>query len=264
MKQQTEIHRQLRAFLRKRLLDVLGTFATPAPGIHILNGHRVEDECEPDTFAACLAALSRHVTFVRIEEAVELIEKRVCPDKPLVAFTFDDGYMECYDVFAPVLESFGVNALFFVNPNYVEGDETYIRHFNSHIVLTPGKQPMRWEHLDELARRGHIIGAHTMDHYMINTDDDETLRYQIATCKTVIEERLQRPCDYFAFPYGRLTHANRRSIDMACRTYRHVFSQSDYKHYFSFDGKVINRRHFEPFWPINHIEYFLSCHKTYS
>lgn len=56
-------------------------------------------------------------------------------------------------------------------------------------------------------------------------------------------------------------HANQSSIDIACKYYKYVFSQSDYKHYFSFGGRVINRRHFEPFWPVKHVSYFLSCHK---
>ncbi|MBQ8713265.1 MAG: polysaccharide deacetylase family protein [Prevotella sp.] len=253
----------LRAFARNRVLDFLGTLAKPANGIHILNGHRVQQEKEPETFRALLLKLRESVRFVRIEDAVQGICRHDTPDVPLVAFTFDDGFMECYDTFAPVLEEFNTNALFFVNPNYVDGDEAYIRNFNENIVMTPGKRPMRWQQLKELQQRGHLIGAHTMDHYMINSNRQDILEYQIAACRTAIEQQLGTPCEYFAFPYGKLTHANRQSIDIACNTYRYVFSQSDYKHYFSFNGQVINRRHFEPFWPYRHVSYFLSCNKTY-
>jgi len=253
----------IRSLIRKSILDILGTFSKPAPGIHILNGHRIQQETEPETFRKILSELKKQVEFVRIEEAIQAIESHESPNKPYVAFTFDDGFMECYNIFAPILEEFGTNALFFINPNYVEGDEQYIRHFNEHIVMTPDKQPMRWEHLKELADRGHIIGAHTMDHYMINTDDENTLKYQIEECKKIIAEHLGKECECFAFPYGKLSHANLLSINIACQTYKHVFSQSDYKHYFSFDNRVINRRHFEPFWPYKHISYFLSCNKTY-
>lgn len=207
--------------------------------------------------------MAAHVRFVRVEEAVDMIVRHEQPTEPLVAFTFDDGFMDGYDCFAPVLEEFGTNAIFFVNPNYVEGDDEYVADFNANSVMTPGKRPMRWTHLKELADRGHIIGAHTMDHYMINSSDAATLQYQIVHCKEEIERHVGMPCDYFAFPYGKLTQANQLSIDMAYKCYRYVFSQSDYKHYFSFGGKVINRRHFEPFWPKRHVFYFLSCHKSY-
>lgn len=108
-----------------------------------------------------------------------------------------------------------------------------------------------------------LTGAHTMNHFMINSDDKEKLTYEIGMCKVVIEEKLGVPCAYFAFPYGKLSHANQKAIDIASNTYECVFSCSDYKHYFSFNGKVINRRHFEPFWPISHIDYFLSCKKKF-
>ncbi len=153
--------------------------------------------------------------------------------------------------------------MFFINPGFVTGDEGYIKNFTEHVVLTPGKRPMNWEQIADLQRRGHIIGAHTMDHYMINDSDLTKLDYQIGFCKSVIEQKLKVPCDYFAFPYGRLEHANPAAIEIATRYYKYVFSQSDYKHYFSFGGKVINRRHFEPFWPVNHVRYFLSSRKTY-
>ena len=226
------ISTQIRAFLRSWVLDCLGSFSKPAPGIHILNGHRIQEEPEPDTFRHLLNELSQYAEFIKIEDAVQGIIHHEQPDKPLIAFTFDDGFME-------------------------------IDHFNKNIVMTPNKRPMRWEQLKELSERGHIIGAHTMDHYMINTDNKETLKHQVCDCKRAIEANIGKACDYFAFPYGKLTHANQLSIDIACQQYKYVFSQSDYKHYFSFGNRVINRRHFEPFWPHRHVFYFLSCHKTY-
>lgn len=172
-----------RTFVRGKVLDALGLFYKPQKGIHILNGHRIQNEAEPETFYLQLKELSKFVKFIRIETAIEMINQKIEPTEPLVAFTFDDGFMDCYDIFAPTLEKFGVNAMFFVNPNYVEGDDSYIQHFNEDIVRTPNKMPMRWSHLKELSHRGHIIAAHTMDHYMINSNDVKTLNYQIIDCK---------------------------------------------------------------------------------
>ena len=254
---------KLRSFARNIILNILGSFSKPQPGVHILNGHRILNEAEPETFRALLQELSRYVRFINFEDAVQKIAQHEQPAEPLVAFTFDDGFTECYDYFCPVLEEFGVNACLFISPNYVEGDDKYIENFNEHIVLTHHKHPMRWSQLKELANHGHIIGAHTMDHYMINTSDEEVLRNQICTCKHIIEEQTGQPCRYFAFPYGKLSEANEKSIEIACSCYPYVFSQSDYKHYFSFSGKVINRRHFEPFWPKRHLFCFLSCKKNF-
>lgn len=247
--------------IRGLILDFLGFFSTPAPGVHILNGHRTQGEAEPETFRKLLSELSKTVKFVKVEEAVRMIVTNDLPDYPCAAFTFDDGFDDCYHIFAPVLEEFGVNALMFINPNYVDGNDSYIENFNNINVRTPGKLPMRWKQLKDLQNRGFVIGAHTMDHYMTAKDDEEELRYQIVECKNVIEEKLGCPCEYFAWPYGKIEHTSHKAVEMACDTYKYVFSQTDYRHYFSFNGRVINRRHFEPFWPVSHVKYFISRNK---
>lgn len=260
---------KLRQTARKAVLDLLGLVSRPQPGVHILNGHTISrnaDNCltaaDADRFRRQLKALQKAgVRFVRFEDAVSRIAAGDRPDAPLVAFSFDDGFMEHYTHIAPVLEEFGVNGAFFINPHFAEGDDAYIEDFTDHTVLTPGKHPMRWEQIADLHRRGHVIGAHTLDHYMINDDNIAELRHQIVDCRRHIEERLGAPCPCFAFPYGRLEHANPQSIDIACEAYDYVFSQSDHRHYFSYGGKVINRRHFEPFWPVRHLYYFL-CRKS--
>lgn len=260
-----------RSLIRSLVLDILGLFSKPSPYVHILNGHMVDwhhdDDDDGERFAELLAKLHEKCDFVNFEKAVSLVVNYEKVNKPTIAFSFDDGWRDCYTQIAPQLEKYGVNAMFFVNPNFADaaenGDEGYIKNFTVNTTKSPGKLPMTWEQMTDLQKRGFLIGAHTMDHYCINDDNVEELEYQIGTCRKVIEEKLGTECDYFAFPYGRLEHANPKSIDIACKHYKYVFSQSDYKHYFSFKGKVINRRHFEPFWPINHVNYFLSCKKTY-
>lgn len=254
----------IRRFIRDYYLSFMGSFAKPAKGIHILNGHMVHRSNPNQTiFSEQLEMLDGYATFIRIEEAVRLIEEHRKVNDVLLAFTFDDGFQECLDWIAPTLEAFGVNGLFFINPNFVESDENYIRNFTENIVSTPDKYPMRWESIQTLQDNGHIIGAHTMDHYMINNEDTDVLEYQIGYCKTIIESKLNTSCDYFAFPYGRLDDVSYKAIEIASKYYKHIFSQTNYKNYFSFEGKVINRRHFEPFWPVSHVKYFISHHKRY-
>lgn len=254
----------LRKYGRSMALDLLGSIAKPSNGIHILNGHIIKRKNPTkEVFFDQLFELSKISTLIRIEEAIGLITKNKKVNDTLVAFTFDDGFEECATMIAPALEQFKTNAIFFINPNFAEGDEAYVKNFSENIVLTPGKKPMRWNDILNLYNNGHLIGAHTMDHYLINSDDPKQLEYQIVECKKVIENKIQSSCDYFAFPYGKLEHANEKSIQLAFDHYKYVFSQSDYKNYFSFNGRVINRRHFEPDWPINHVKYFISYPKHY-
>lgn len=260
-----------RKIVRHKWLDVMGRIYNPSSFIHILNGHMINwhHDNDEDGYVFCkqLEQLSRYCNFVNFETAVDMIVHHTIVNRPTIAFSFDDGWRDCYTQIAPQIEKFGVNAIFFINPNFADAadnnDVEYIKTFTENTTKSPGKLPLTWAQMKDLQRRGFLIGAHTLDHYCINDDNTEELIHQIRDCRTVIEGRLGTTCDYFAFPYGRLEHANLASIDIACKYYKYVFSQSDYKNYYSYDGKVINRRHFEPFWPVSHVKYFVSCKKKY-
>lgn len=73
---------KVRSFFRAQILNLLGMYSKPAPGIHILNGHRIENEAEPETFRSLLSELSKEVKFVRFEDAVEMIERHENPKDP--------------------------------------------------------------------------------------------------------------------------------------------------------------------------------------
>lgn len=260
------IYMTLRTNVRSMILSTFGSFKKPAPYVVILNGHMVnwhhDNEADGERFAKQLAELHKYCDFVNFEDAVRMIVNHEEVKRCTVAFTFDDGWRDCYTQIAPQLEKYEVNAMFFINPNFADAadnnDVAYIENFTVNTTKSPGKHPMTWAQIKELLDRGFLFGAHTLDHYCINDNNIEELEHQIGDCRKVMEEKLGVPCEYFAFPYGRLEHANPKSIDIACKYYKYVFSQSDYRHFFSYGGKVINRRHFEPFWPVSHVKFFLS------
>lgn len=217
-------------------------------------------------FLNLLERLQEYCDLINFEDAVNLILKRETVTRPKIAFSFDDGFEDCYTHIAPALEKYGINAIFFINPNFANAadnnDKEYIRSFTQISTKSPGKRPLSWKQIKELSDRGFLIGAHTLDHCNIASLSIEEKRKQITECKRIIEQRINMPCEYFAWPYGKLSNADEVAIDIACSTYKYVFSQCDYKHYFSFSGKVINRRHFEVWWPYTRVIYFLSFMKN--
>lgn len=48
---------KIRSFARNFALNILGSFSKPQAGVHILNGHRILNEAEPETFRALLQEL---------------------------------------------------------------------------------------------------------------------------------------------------------------------------------------------------------------
>lgn len=255
----------LRQKLRTSILNILSLPSKPKNGIHILNGHflSLDNSKSPDVFYKLITKLvDNGVVLIDIQDAVSRINQReLHVNQSHVAFTFDDGFEECYTKIAPILNKFNVKAGFFINPSFVNGDNTYRNTFLSKIVYTNSdKKSMTWHQIKELHRQGHLIGSHTMDHYRLNSYD-KNYEYQILEAKKVIESELNSPCNSFAYPYGRISDFSVDALKIAESGYNYIFSQDDYRNYFSFKGKVINRRHFECDWKYKHVLYFLKSKK---
>lgn len=255
---------KIRSQIRKCILDSLSKISNPKYGVHILNGHYIgEKDIDSDVFYDLLNKLKCSVDFIDFDEAAKFIRHNQIPPKvKLVAFSFDDGFAECYTKIKPVLDHYKIKAGFFINPNFIDGDAAYIRKFQQEVVFVDQhKGPMTWDEVKILANEGHIIGAHSMDHVRLNVSDLNLLKYQMGECKIVIERNLKIDCDYFAYPYGRLKDISQEAIDLANKLFYFNFTQDNYRKYFSFEGKFINRRHFECNWPVGHVRYFLAKKK---
>lgn len=256
--------KEFRRFARKITLDILGRFAVAKPGIHILNGHflSLDDAADPAIFEGVLTAMEDlGIEFLDFEEAVQNILDRQIPNaKCQIAFSFDDGFLECQTKLSPVLNKRGIQAAFFINPGFIEGSYSYQENFMKHVVSTM-KPSLTWEQVELIHKDGHLIGAHTMDHQRLDHARPNDLEYQIGYSKDKIAEKIGK-CEHFAFPYGRIKDINPKAVDCALNYFKFLYSQDNYREYFSFSNKVINRRHFECDWPIQHILYFLK-HKRY-
>lgn len=250
----------IRTFVRNRLLDLLSINSKPNPGVHILNGHflSINDNASPIIFENLLNGLVKNgVNLINFTTAVDYIVLDNYPkDHYFVAFSFDDGFEECYTKIKPILDKFDIKAAFFINPGFIEGDESYRQNFTRNIVKVV-KNPMSWEQISVLVKEGHTIGAHTVDHTNLNIDKKDILTHQIGGCKELIEQKLDIKCSHFAFPFGKLEHISKQGVAIAKQYFPYVYSQSNYRYYFSFNGMVINRRHFECDWPLKHVLYFL-------
>ncbi|MDI1254476.1 MAG: polysaccharide deacetylase family protein [Flavobacterium sp.] len=255
----------MRTLIRSGYLNFFGFFKNPRPGIHIINAHYVTPSistiADAAVFEEFVAHIAKKAKLITIQEALKRVVQRDFPkNEALVAFTFDDGFAECFDTIAPVLEKYGTNAAFFINANYVESDEKYRSQYNQR-VQTFTKQPMNWQQIKSLHERGHVIGSHTLDHLNMANLSDEELFFQLDSNKKILEEKLNYSCDYFAWTYGQFIHFPQKAMEITKQFHPFIFSGTDYKHYVSMDGNVINRRHIEPFWPKTFVNYFLSINK---
>lgn len=247
--------------LRRVLLDVMGQFSSPKKRTHFLNGHYVTAQSYPirhqrEIFKQQLSQLAQFLTLTNPADA--LAELHQC-EKPKVCLTFDDGFSDTYEVIAPVLDELNVKAVFFVNPAFFDLTES-TAHINisKYLHSSLRKNFLTKAQVLELHQRGHTIGSHTLSHQRLNTDDPELLEREIVDSKSEIEKLVGSSCKLFAYPFGTASDISGEALTLALREYDHVFSSIKGRALFSFDGRVINRRHFEGDWPVNHLKYFLA------
>ena len=254
----------MRNEIRSSYLSLAGSFLQPSRGVHILNGHFCGAQ-DSMIFSKNLMRLRQKVEFLNISDACELVTSGGASsfDGVGVAFTFDDGFQDCFDYIAPCLFEYGVSACFFINPGFVDGDADYADVFTNKVVCTPGKKSMSWSQVMALCDLGHEIGNHTFDHLKLVSLPRDVLQKQVVESKVYLESRLDRQIDYFAWPYGKMHDVDQDALRVALSSHRYVFSGADHKKYLSFSKSVINRRHFEPGWQYAHLNYFLSQRRRY-
>jgi peptidoglycan/xylan/chitin deacetylase (PgdA/CDA1 family) len=249
-------------FARKYYLDIAGKMATPQYGVHILNGHYLaqHNNASAEMLYDTLFQLSKEVDFVSFQEGSERVKSKQIPTtEKLVCFSFDDGYEECFTKIKPVLDAFNIKAGFFLCPNFVEGTPQYIADFLSqNVFLKTNKQPMSWVQIKTLHDEGHLMGSHTLNHINCKNASLDVLDFELKDSKRRIEEQLQAPCLHFAYPYGKIEHFSEQALACAEKYFTYIYSQAGHQNYFSYNERVINRRHFEGNWAKKHIVYYLN------
>jgi peptidoglycan/xylan/chitin deacetylase (PgdA/CDA1 family) len=110
-----------------------------------------------------------------------------------VVLTFDDGYRSFLAHAYPVLRELGFPATLFVYTDYVGA----------------GRQAMDWSHLEQLAREGFDVQAHSKTHGDLRrrraeSDADYAKRMQaeLGDPQVLFERHLGRRARLFAYPYG--------------------------------------------------------------
>jgi peptidoglycan/xylan/chitin deacetylase (PgdA/CDA1 family) len=171
--------------------------------ISVLLFHRVSDEIAPDGltvstrwFRDCCRMLERGFRVVSVADVIRLLESGEQPPKRTVAITFDDCYRD--NLFAArILAEHNLPATFFLPAKYVGTDHVFDWDRNLTRMAN-----LSWGDVQEMVRLGHEIGSHTFSHADLGQADEEQTRFELVESKRTLEERLERPVRWFAYPFG--------------------------------------------------------------
>ena len=183
---------------------------------------------------------------VRVLPLDDLIGRMARPapygDRVMV-LTFDDGYPAMYWKLLPLASEFGYPVTLFV---YADS------------IGTGRGRGLTWERLREMDRRGIDIQSHGISHpdltRLSHKDEAASRRLyeEIYLSKRVIELRLGKRIDYFAFPYGRYDAVLvRLALDAG---YRRVFSTDYGSNVITRDNACLRRQHVKRDYTTGYLE----------
>lgn len=207
--------------VRKLVKTGIGQFLTLS-GLHrrkldskvfITAFHRVNDGLPPDgltcssrMFRDFCAYFKKNFRVVPLAEQIEAF--RAGKSLPgTLSITFDDGYLDNYEVAAPILEEMGLPATFFITSDFIGSQR--VPFWDKELPFQPGW--MSWDQVRDLARRGFSIGGHTVNHIDMGKEPPDAIRTELGVSKQRIEQELGRKVELFAYPFGGEKNINETS-----------------------------------------------------
>lgn len=179
-------------------------------GTWILGYHLVEGgtnlaiDLPGERFVAQLDALAEQVRFVSLSALVEEVwhpSSAIPNDGLRVVLTFDDAFLNFYDVVLPLLRERGLPAILYVPTGFVNGDGD---HPLSDPILR-GVAAMTWEHVAEAQSAGIEIGSHTRQHANLVTLAPDLVADEFAASQLEIEARLGTCPSSICYPRSYVT-----------------------------------------------------------
>jgi peptidoglycan/xylan/chitin deacetylase (PgdA/CDA1 family) len=137
---------------------------------------------------------------------------------PVVALTFDDGFLSVYEHALPVLARYGFPATVFVVSDYCGRTNSW----PSQPAQMKHQPLLDWRELHELVRAGVSAGCHTRTHPDLRNLATREILQEITGAKSRIEDALRVPVKAFAYPYGAYNRNVRAlvasELSLACST----------------------------------------------
>jgi len=176
------------------------------PGVRVLMYHRVRTttgfdqlSVHPDRFEQQMARLQQSQCAVTLDEALDMLRHGPI-DKPAVAVTFDDGYLDNLRDALPILQAHAIPATIFVTVAFCDQTARHARYSNER-----GRLHLDWDEVRELsAQPGITIGSHTLTHPHLPQLPSAEAQREIAESRARIESQIARPVFHFCYPSGDL------------------------------------------------------------
>ena len=175
----------------------------PKKSVVVLAYHNVEDRINvgEDIYTVTTSNFIQHLSilnqFFTVITPDQLFAKNRPSSKPCILITFDDGKKNNFTQAFPILEQFGLPAVFFITPNLLgregfmtEEDVAYVSEY--HIT----------------------IGSHGLTHADFGKIDIQETEAELGESRQWLEQLISREVTTFAYPYGGADNRKEEDIDI--------------------------------------------------
>ena len=151
--------------------------------------YRVDLSVTPDNFRAQMQYLADNghtpIDFYTLSRAITNHEP--LPPKPVI-LTFDDGYLDNYQIAYPILQQFGFVGTFFIVTEFIDNNRAGY---------------MNWQMIEEMAAAGHRFEPHSRTHPDLRARNNDYLIWEILGPQETLTAHIGYTPRYFSFPSGR-------------------------------------------------------------
>jgi peptidoglycan/xylan/chitin deacetylase (PgdA/CDA1 family) len=177
-----------------------------SPTVPVLLYHSVSDQPGSGRFAPQVvppAALQRDLEAIAshgkrgvpVHELLGSLDAGL-PLEGLVGLSFDDGFLDFYEVALPILSRFGFRATLYVPTAFV----------GKSVSWAPGpdarRPTMSWGHLRDCAAAGTEIGSHGVSHVPLDVLAPSEAMAELTRSRQQLEDELGVPVQSLAYPHG--------------------------------------------------------------
>jgi peptidoglycan/xylan/chitin deacetylase (PgdA/CDA1 family) len=217
------------------------------------------------TFEKHLDWMGRQFDFVSLDDIGLHLENGRRFSRPAAAITFDDGYADVFHNAFPILKRKGIPAAVFVVTDLIGTRQAQIYdRLYAHLLqsspapfsamtalltttpqqellkqipaldspgLIPREQveellPLSWEMIEEMQRSDITFGSHTNSHVLLTSEPLQEARRQLTDSKKILETRLKRPVEHFAYPDGRFNKTILEAVKTAGYRFGYTICQT--------------------------------------
>jgi peptidoglycan/xylan/chitin deacetylase (PgdA/CDA1 family) len=192
-----------------RAADALGISARRYASVcTIVAFHRVNDGIPEDGLTCSAAKFENFCRYFNARFRVVTLRDQIDGSRlgqdmgGTLSITFDDGYLDNFQVAAPILQKYRLPATFFVTTGFL--GTSFVAPWDAALSVAPSW--MNWAHVRELASLGFEIGSHSDRHLNMAASTCEDIRRDLSASREKLATEAGVTARLFAHPFGGREH----------------------------------------------------------